>query len=120
MMRDQPSGEVLAALARGVLDRDEPPRSDAELARARRCLAIAERERRFGVAAFSRCEAMLEALYGNGDPAAHFARLGADIRRGVYDPPGPARDEVRRLLWEITLQKLRESNPEFLAANGLD
>ena len=120
-MRDRPSGEALAALARESLaQQDEVSQSGAELARARRCFAIADRERRFGAAAFSRCEAMLAALYGEGDPEALFARLGADIRGGIYDAPGPVREMVRRFLWELTLQKLRESNPDFLAAHGFE
>jgi len=29
-------------------------------------------------------------------------------------------EQVTNLLWTLTLQKLRESNPDFLAAHGLE
>jgi hypothetical protein len=118
-MRDRPSGGELAALAREILEDPSRTATSEEQALAARCFDIAERERRLWARGFASCAATLTALYGEGDPATLFARLAADIRRGIYDAPGPARETVRRLLWEVTLQKLRESNPELLAVNGL-
>lgn len=43
-------------------------------------------------------------------------RLVAEIRAGAGDAPGAARMALRRLLWAMTVQKLAESNPGYLAA----
>ena len=58
--------------------------------------------------------------YGEGDDEVLLRLLAGDIRIGAYDVPSPRREAVRRLLWSITAQKLRESNPDFLAAGGSD
>jgi len=100
--RDRPSGEELAALAR---ERDDPL--------AMRCRAIAARERSFGEAGFASCRAALAARYGAGPDGAGLAALAAALRAGSRDA------ELLAILWTMTLQKLRESNPEFLAANDL-
>jgi hypothetical protein len=105
-MRDRPDGAVLAALAREA-NGEEP----ALVGRAR---AIAERERQAGAAPLAQWHAQLAVWYGAGDPEASWRRLANDIRSGVYD--GFEREDVRRLLWAVTVQKLRESNPDYLAA----
>lgn len=46
--------------------------------------------------------------------------LAARIRAGAYDEPGSTREAVRRHLLESTVDKLRESNPRLLAAEGLE
>jgi hypothetical protein len=118
-MRDRPDGAQLLALAREL--EEIAPRLPSEervdpalLARAR---AIAERERQAGDAPLAACREALVALYGPGDLADLFERLAREIRAGTYDA-GAERDRVYRLLWAVTLQKLRESNPDYLAASG--
>jgi hypothetical protein len=109
-MRDRPDGPTLAALAGEALARDE----DRDL--VARALAIAEREAVTGTEPLAACRAALAKRYGEGDIEALLQRFADDIRAGVFDALGPPRDAARRLLWAMTLQKLRESNPEYLAA----
>ncbi|MDP6390003.1 MAG: DUF6285 domain-containing protein [Alphaproteobacteria bacterium] len=47
-------------------------------------------------------------------------RLAERVRGGAYDEPGAQGDAVRQYLWESTVQKLRESNPKHLDAEGLE
>lgn len=109
-MRDRPDGATLLALAREA----SAEGGDAEL--VARAVAIAEREGAAGLAPFEMCRAALAARYGDADIASLLRRFSDEIRAGAFDEPGPARDEARRLLWAITAQKLRESNPDYLAA----
>lgn len=91
-----------------------------EKALVARCKAIAEREAQWGEAGFDACRALLRMRYGEASDCVLLMRLTAEIGAGAFDEPGPTRDWLTRVLWEITRQKLRESNPEFLAANGLN
>ncbi|HUK06289.1 MAG TPA: DUF6285 domain-containing protein [Stellaceae bacterium] len=123
-MRDLPGGRELEMLALeleaerlGTLEGDDRRLVVAMIERAR---AIAKREAKAGEAALAPVRAALERLYGPGDPAEHFHRLTQDIRAGRFDPPTARRGEIRDLLWALTLQKLRESNPGFLRAHGLE
>ncbi|HET6520122.1 MAG TPA: DUF6285 domain-containing protein [Geminicoccaceae bacterium] len=47
------------------------------------------------------------------------ARLAAEIRAGAHDRPGPARAALAAHLKAATVRKLRETNPKYLAAEGL-
>jgi uncharacterized protein DUF6285 len=120
-MRDLPTGPVLKALADDWEARELPslPLDERSLAERmiRRCRAIARREAEFGEAALASMTEALNALYGAGDASAQLKRLATDIRAGRYDQPGPLREQVLGLLWMLTCQKLRESNPRFLAAH---
>jgi hypothetical protein len=122
-MRDLPSGPQLESLAREWEERgiDEllPRERAAAAAMIERCHAIARREAAAGEAALDPIRAALAVLYG-GDPSEHLARLAGEIRSGALDAPGERRDRALALLWALTLQKLRESNPRFLAAHGYD
>ena len=62
----------------------------------------------------------LAELYGVEENASHLACLAADIRAGKFDAPGASRQQVHALLHALTLQKLREANPRFLAAHGIE
>jgi hypothetical protein len=110
-MRDLPSGEELARLA---------PELGGDAALSARCQAIARREESAGGDAFAAIRDALAARYGASDDQALLASLAAEIERGVFDAPGGARDWARRLLWDLTRQKLRLSNPDYLTAHGLD
>ncbi|HUN48482.1 MAG TPA: DUF6285 domain-containing protein [Stellaceae bacterium] len=122
-MRDLPTGPELRALAEEWAARiDEIPPEERALARAMigRCHAIADREAAAGEAALEPIRAALSALYGGDESGNLLARLAADIRVGKFDLPGAARDRVRALLQLLTLQKLREANPRYLAAHGIE
>jgi hypothetical protein len=84
-----------------------------------RCLAIAAREARSGDGAFAVARDALTARYGACDDHALLTHLATDLRAGVFDRPTDARDRLVHVLWDLTLPKLRDSNPEYLAANGL-
>jgi hypothetical protein len=109
-MRDRPDGSTLAEFARQATARE----ADSELVAD--ALAIAEREAVAGQAPLEECRAALLQRYGEGDVEALLHRFADDIRAGVFDVPGPPRDAALQLLWAMTRQKLRESNPEYLAA----
>jgi len=121
-MRDLPDARTLLALARQALDtlpELAPDRQREEAALIARSLGAAERELQSGAAAFADCRMMLARLYGEEWQEALLTRLAADIAAGAFDRPGPRRDSLYRLLWRITIQKLRESNPDWLKAYGL-
>ena len=108
-LRDRPSGEELAALATRV---------GGEAGLVARARAIAARESQANVQGWAASRAALWSRYGEDDDARCLAHVARDIRAGACDRPGAARDGIMALLWEITRQKLRESHPEFLSANG--
>jgi hypothetical protein len=122
-MRDLPTGPVLLALARDVLLNDLMPllpkehRLDARL--VANSMAIAEREAAFGEAPGRQILHELEMLYGTaeskGDLLTRFAR---DFRVGAFEGSEPRGQEARAMLWRLTISKLRQANPRFLAANG--
>jgi len=115
-MRDRPDSTQLLALARELEEIAPrlPPEERVDPALLARARAIAEREREAGDAPLAACREALIALYGPGDLADLFERLAREIRAGTYDAPGAERDRVCRVLWAVTLQKLRESNPDYL------
>jgi Domain of unknown function (DUF6285) len=122
-MRDRPDGAVLLDFARTALLRDLAPHLPAErqheAALIARAMAIAAREAAAGDAPLAARRAALAEIFGHGDLGILLGRLAAAIRAGAYDAPGAAREQVKRLLWAITLQKLSESNPDYLAASGV-
>jgi hypothetical protein len=46
-------------------------------------------------------------------------RFAADLRNGAFETSPSQEAAVRAILWRLTIDKLREGNPHFLAANGL-
>jgi hypothetical protein len=47
-------------------------------------------------------------------------RFADDLRSGAFEA-SPRRDRAARaILWRVTIDRLRQSNPNFLAANGFD
>jgi hypothetical protein len=124
-MRDLPSSSALLALARDVLLNELMPllpeecRSDALL--VAKCMAIAQQEAEAPAEEGRAILREIELLCGQGvDP---WRRFAYDLRVGAFEGSEP-RDRavraVRAVLWRQTVAKLRQSNPEFLAANGFD
>ena len=46
-------------------------------------------------------------------------RFAADLRNGAFETSGPRQQAACAILWAVTISKLREGNPQFLAANGI-
>ena len=129
-MRDRPDGAALLALAREVLDDELPPGRWAETQLARRAIEIAERERAAGDMHFAAAERELEAFYATpltpslsphcGEREnAMWRRFARDLRAGAFEGDAARARAARALLWRLTVARLRISNPQFLAANGL-
>jgi hypothetical protein len=56
---------------------------------------------------------------GEGDPCGPLLhRLAADLRCGAFDACEMRGRAARAILWRMTMMKLREGNPHFLAQNG--
>ncbi|MGE5203387.1 MAG: DUF6285 domain-containing protein [Acidobacteriota bacterium] len=124
-MRDLPTGPQLEALAREWeafdLDCIQADERGAVTAMIERCHAIARREAAAGEAAMGPVRGALALLYPEvGDPAESLARLAHEIRSGGLDARNDRRRRAVAALTALTLQKLRESNPRFLAAHGID
>jgi hypothetical protein len=149
-MRDLSSIPALLALARDVLVSELMPllpgdrRNDALL--VAECMAIAERAGKTGDEPMQAISGELEMLYRHplthpalraGSPLSRSAGEGAerseagegeaqlwrrfadDLRSGAFET-SPLDRAARAILWRLTIARLRQSNPNFLAANGLD
>jgi hypothetical protein len=144
-IRDLPSGAGLLALGRELLLREILPLLPPERHRALRlvatAMAIAEREDEAGEAPAREIAALLGELYGGaGDGArasrppdgqdprgpvdarasggAVMHRFAADLRTGAFERCESRGRTARAILWRLTILKLREGNPGFLAENG--
>jgi hypothetical protein len=119
-MRDSPSGPVLLALARNVLTTEllpllpEERRPDALL--VANCMAIAEREAEARAEAAPAIVREIETLCGQRPDV--LRRFAHDLRIGAFENLQPRDRAARAILWRLTIAKLRQSNPKFLAANG--
>ncbi|RKG93884.1 DUF6285 domain-containing protein [Corallococcus terminator] len=116
-MREPPEGAALLAIAREVLRKELLPLLPADKVYAALMVAnamgIAERQLQQGegpqreeqkaLAALLQTEGALESLN---------REFATRIRRGDFDGD----DEARRLLWESTVQRVRESAPKALSA----
>lgn len=119
-MRDLPSALDLVTLARRLL-LDEilplvPEERRPDLRLAATSMAIAVREAANGDAPLAEIAAMLEGVYG---APADLARLAGDLRKGAFETSGSRERAARAILWRLTILKLREGNPQFLAAHGI-
>jgi aminoglycoside phosphotransferase (APT) family kinase protein len=134
-VRDLPSGAALLALGRAQL-LDEllpllPPGRHRELRLIATAMAIAEREALAGDLPASEILGRLAEFYagsekslsapGGGEGALDVLphRLAADLRVGAFDACGERGRAARAILWRLTILKLREGNPLFLAENGV-
>jgi hypothetical protein len=119
-MRDLPTGLDLMALARRLL-LDEilpllPEARQPDLRLAATSMAIAAREATNGDGPLREIEELLATLYG--EPA-QLARFAADLRTGAFETSESRQHAARAILWRLTVLKLREGNPQFLAAHGI-
>lgn len=126
-MRDRPDGARLVALAREILVEELVPLLPAEARIKARlvatCMAIAGREAEAGFAPLAEIDAALRQFYateGEGEGEALLRRFASDLRRGAFDAEPSQQRAARAILWRMVVVKLREGNPAFLAANGLD
>ncbi len=120
-MRDLPSGAGLLALGRALL-LDEllpllPPERQRDLRLVATAMAIAEREAVAGDAPPRDVAERLAEFYGGSDPDP-LAHLAMDLRQGVFEKCTARAGAARAILWRLTILKLREGNPSFLAENG--
>jgi aminoglycoside phosphotransferase (APT) family kinase protein len=115
-----PGGAELLALGRELLLEELLPLLPAEREREARlvatAMAIAERETMASDAPAREIAARLKEFYGCGD--ASLRRFAGDLRAGAFEACEVRRQAARAILWRMTMLKLREGNPSFLAANG--
>jgi hypothetical protein len=120
-MRDLPTSRDLLALARELL-LDElspllPPERDREVHLIATAMAIAIREAASGETWLSEISRLLNDFYGEADSEL-LRRFAADLRNGAFETSPSRAAAARAILWRLTIEKLREGNPHFLAANG--
>jgi aminoglycoside phosphotransferase (APT) family kinase protein len=135
-VRDCPGGAGLLALGREMLIEELLPLLPAERHREARlvaaAMAIAERETLAGAAPVCEIAERLSEFYeapassrqrGRQDAGAPeicdlLARFAHDLRIGAFEACEARGRDARALLWRLTMLKLREGNPLFLARNG--
>jgi hypothetical protein len=117
-MRDLPASRDLLALARELLLDELLPLLPPERARDTHLIAtsiaIAAREAA-GEGWQQEIIRLLDDFYGEGGSLVRFA---ADLRNGAFETSPSRETAARAILWRLTIEKLREGNPHFLAANG--
>jgi hypothetical protein len=133
-MRDLPVSLDLLALARELL-LDElapllPPERQRDAHLIATVIAIAAREAAEGEGWQHAIRGSLREFYeeaaphpgprdaweGEGQVLLH--RLAADLRNGAFETSPSREKAARAILWRLTVEKLREGNPHFLAVNG--
>lgn len=134
-MRERPTGEELLIIARKVLREELMPLLPAErrydALMVANAMAIAARQMAFGDAPERQERQDLSDLLGEtvqedgatavSDALADLYRtLSAKIRGGEVDPGTPSHDAVRAFLFNVTVQKLRESAPKILETAGME
>jgi len=55
----------------------------------------------------------------SGEADSLLSRLAADLRNGAFETTPSREAAARAILWRMVIAKLRETNPQFLAANGI-
>ncbi|HEV2189125.1 MAG TPA: DUF6285 domain-containing protein [Stellaceae bacterium] len=117
-MRDLPVSRDLLALARELLLDELLPLLPPERARDAHLIAtsmaIAAREAAGGGWREELIGQLCE-FYGEDGSLDRFA---ADLRNGAFETSPSRERAARAILWQLTIAKLREGNPHFLAANG--
>jgi hypothetical protein len=124
--RDLPGGLDLAELGRLLLDELLPllpPERHRDLHLIATAIAIAQRETMAGGAPTRDILGRLAEFYGGGRDArgpddALIRRFALDLRNGAFETYPSQERAARAILWRLTIARLREANPQFLAANG--
>jgi len=131
-MRDLPVSLNLLALARELL-LDElapllPPERQRDAHLIATVIAIAAREAAEGEGWQHAIRGSLREFYEEAAPhpgprdawegQVLLRRLAADLRNGAFETSPSRAAAARAILWRLTVEKLREGNPQFLAANG--
>jgi hypothetical protein len=120
-MRDLPASLDLLSLARELLLDELTPllpserRRDAHLIAT--VMAMVAREAA-GEEWQGKVAAELTEFY-IGHPSKSLHGFAADLRNGAFETSPSRAAAARAILWRLTIEKLREGNPHFLAANGL-
>ncbi|HEX3538156.1 MAG TPA: DUF6285 domain-containing protein [Stellaceae bacterium] len=131
-MRDLPPTSDLLDLAHRVSAEDlSPPERERHAHLAATARTIAAREAAAGEGWQQEIEQELAGFYGTrasrpqkrgpearGPNTSLLARLAADLRNGAFETTPSRERAARAILWRLVLAKLREANPQFLAANG--
>jgi hypothetical protein len=85
-------------------------------------IAIAERETGTADDLRKTIARELEKLYGGGErreePENLLRCFARDLRVGVLTRSEAQEHMALEILWQLTISKLRQANPRFLAANG--
>jgi len=121
-MRDLPTSLDLLTLARELL-RNElapllPPERQRDAHLIATAMAIAAREAAAGEGWQGEVEEALSDFYGEAGKG-HLSCFAADLRNGAFETSPSRAAAARAILWRLTIEKLREGNPQFLAANRL-
>jgi len=119
-MRDLPASRDLLALARELL-LDEllpllPPERERDAHLIATSMAIAAREAA-GKEWQDEAAKLLNNFYGETNSDL-LRRLATDLRNGAFETSPSRERAARAILWKLTIEKLREGNPHFLAVNG--
>jgi aminoglycoside phosphotransferase (APT) family kinase protein len=125
--RDLPGGLELAELGRLLL-LDEllpllPPERHRDVHLIATAIAIAQRETMAGEGPTEGILGRLAEFYGGGRDARGpddtlIRRFALDLRNGAFETYPSQERAARAILWRLTIARLREANPQFLAANG--
>lgn len=127
-MRDRPEGLALLQVAAAALREQLLPVLSEDkkyvALMVLRALSIAERQLTPNDAPLEgerdALEALLKQTRGRSDLRAHVSglerELARQVRSGAYDD----QRVVQRLLWDLTLQRVRESAPRYLESEGIE
>jgi len=120
-MRDQPDAAGLLEIARETLRGDLidalPAGKRYEALMIANAIAIAARQMTAGDEPFANEASELRDILGSkGDLKDLNHELARRLRAGAFGPGTPDRDRIYDILWQATEQKVRESNPKYLAS----
>jgi len=120
-VRDLPNSLDLLALGRELL-LDEllpllPPGRERDVHLIATAMAIVAREALADDDWQREIDERLADLY-KGQDGDLLRRFTADLRNGAFETSPSRAAAARAILWRLTIAKLREGNPQFLAANG--
>jgi hypothetical protein len=133
-MRDLPDSLDLLALGRELLLDELLPLLPAERRRdvhlIATVMAIVAREAKGEGGWQQEVAGLLGEFYGDRGTAAEpeaeefdgvlLRRLAQDLRNGAFETSPSRAAAARAILWRLTIAKLREGNPHFLAENGFN